>query len=120
MADTPASPQYSIVLVTAPSQELAITLGHTLVTEGLAACTSFLPITSIYTWNGEVHQAQEWQLIIKTDLQSFVRLESRIRQLHTYEVPEIIALPIIAGSQPYLQWIANHVQPIDPNQRGSS
>lgn len=97
--------RYGVVLVSASSQQEAETIGHALVKSGLAACVSLVPIHSIYTWQGELHQEQEWQLLIKTDLSQFSRLEAKIRELHSYEIPEIIALPITIGSQPYLDWI---------------
>lgn len=105
------SSNYGVVLVTAASQQEAEAIATSLVKSQLAACVSLLPIHSIYTWQGELHQEQEWQLLIKTDLAQFPSLEAKIRELHSYEVPEIIALPILAGSQPYLQWISEQVQP---------
>ncbi len=105
------SSNYGVVLVTAPSQQEAEAIAKSLVQSQLAACVSLLPIHSIYTWQGELHQEQEWQLLVKTDLAQFPNLEAKIRELHSYEVPEIIALPILAGSQPYLQWISQQVQP---------
>ncbi|MCY7393265.1 MAG: divalent-cation tolerance protein CutA [Leptolyngbyaceae cyanobacterium CAN_BIN12] len=97
--------QFGVVLVTVPSKEEAIAIAHALVESKLAACVSILPIQSIYTWQGTVHQEDEWQLLVKSDLSKFTELEAKIRGLHSYEVPEIIALPIITGSKPYLQWI---------------
>lgn len=101
--------EYSLVLVTASSQSEAEAIAHSLVKSGLAACVSLVPMHSIYTWQGELHQEQEWQLLIKTNLSQFTALEAKIRELHSYEVPEIIALPIVAGSQPYLNWIAQQL-----------
>lgn len=101
--------QFGIVLVTAPSREQAEYIARALVESKLAACVSFLPIHSIYTWNGEIQSEAEWQLVIKSKLAVFSGLEAKVRSLHPYEVPEIIALPIQAGSHPYLQWIADHV-----------
>lgn len=100
---------YGIVLVTTGSQEEAIKIGNVLVESKLAACVSFSPINSIYTWQGKVNKDQEWQLFIKTDLTRFPTLEAKILELHSYEVPEIIAIPILTGHQPYLQWIAQQV-----------
>jgi periplasmic divalent cation tolerance protein len=97
---------YGVVLVTAGSQQEASAIATSLVKSQLAACVSLMPIHSIYTWQGELHQEQEWQLLIKTDLSKFQTLEAKIRELHSYEVPEIIALPILAGSRPYLNWIS--------------
>jgi len=101
---------YGVVLVTASSQKEAETIASSLLESQLAACVSLLPIHSIYTWQGQIHSASEWQLMIKTDLSLFSQLESKIRELHSYEVPEIIAMPIIAGSQPYLQWICDNLK----------
>ncbi len=100
---------YGIVLVTTSSQEEAEKIANVLVEAKLAACVSFSPINSIYTWQGEVHKDQEWQLFIKTDLTRFPTLEAKILEAHSYDVPEIIALPILKGHQPYLQWIAQQV-----------
>lgn len=103
---------YGIVLVTTGSQTEAETIASALVEAKLAACVSLTPIHSIYTWQGEVHSEQEWQLMIKTDLRAFGTLEAKIRELHSYEVPEIIALPIVAGTQSYLTWIGENVRVI--------
>lgn len=103
------SASYGVVLVTASSQQEAEAIATSLVKSQLAACVSLVPIQSIYTWQGELHQDQEWQLLIKTDLTQFQTLEAKIRELHSYEVPEIIALPIVAGSHPYLNWISESV-----------
>lgn len=101
--------RYGVVLVTAASQAEAERIAEALIADRLAACVNLLPIQSIYTWQGEVCRDQEWQLIIKTDLSQFAALETRIRAIHSYETPEMIALPIVAGSQPYLDWIADQV-----------
>ncbi len=97
---------YAVVLVTASSRLEAEKIAQALVEEKLAACVSFMPIHSIYTWKSELCQEDEWQLMIKTDLRQFEQLEIKIKQLHSYEVPEIIALPIIKGSADYLNWIS--------------
>ena len=110
MDSNSGSTRYGVVLVTASSRAEAEAIATSLVQSQLAACVSLLPIHSIYTWQGELHQEQEWQLLIKTDLAQFQTLEAKIRELHSYEVPEIIALPIVSGSQPYLQWISEQVK----------
>jgi periplasmic divalent cation tolerance protein len=97
---------YTVVLVTASSRSEAETIAQVLVEEKLAACVSLMPIHSIYTWESKLCREDEWQLIIKTDLRQFEDLEIRIKQLHSYKVPEIIALPIIKGSVSYLSWIS--------------
>ncbi|MBV8883799.1 MAG: divalent-cation tolerance protein CutA [Chroococcidiopsidaceae cyanobacterium CP_BM_RX_35] len=105
-----ASTGYGVVLVTTDSQKEAEAIADALVQSRLAACVNLLPIHSIYIWQGEMHREPEWQLLIKTDLAQFETLANKIRELHSYEVPEIIALPIIAGSQPYLRWISEQVK----------
>lgn len=100
---------FGVILVTAPSKEQAAAIAQTLVQDNLAACVSLLPVHSVYTWQGNIQYDDEWQLVIKSSLAKFPALEAKIRAIHPYEVPEIIALPIVAGSPPYLQWIADHV-----------
>lgn len=101
---------YGVVMVTAASRNEAEAIAQNLVASKLAACVSIMPIRSIYTWQGQVHNEEEWQLLIKTDLALFETLEAKIRELHSYEVPEIIALPIVTGSAPYLAWISSQVK----------
>jgi periplasmic divalent cation tolerance protein len=105
-----AATGYCVVLVTASSQEEGEAIANALVEGKMAACVTLLPVHSIYTWQGQVHKEQEWQLAIKTNLAQFPLLEQKIRELHSYEVPEIIALPVVAGSAPYLQWISESVK----------
>jgi periplasmic divalent cation tolerance protein len=110
-ADPAELSNYGLVLVTAPSRAVADAIARTLVQEQLAACISLLPVTSIYTWENQLQQDEEWQLLIKTRLDRFPDLEARILTLHPYDVPEIIAIPLSAGTQPYLSWITSQVQP---------
>lgn len=100
---------YGVVLTTAANVQEAKAIANALVEAKLAACVSLFPIHSIYTWQGEKHAEDEWQLLIKTDLAQYPSVEAKIKELHSYQVPEIIALPIVAGSQPYLQWISDQV-----------
>lgn len=97
--------RYGVVLVTASSKTEAEAIARNLVEAKLAACVSLFPVQSVYTWQGTVHHDEEWQLMIKCALAKFDALEAKVREIHSYEVPEIIALPILAGSQPYLNWI---------------
>lgn len=99
-----------LVLVTAGSEAEAKTIAQVLVTEKLAACVNLYPITSIYTWQSQLHQELEWQLTIKTQESCFAALQARVQELHSYDVPEVIAIPIQAGSESYLNWIATSVQ----------
>lgn len=103
--------QYGVVLVTAESEAQARAIASAIVKEKYGACVSLMPVHSVYTWENEVHSDPEWQLIIKTDLNYYSQLETRIRELHSYEVPEIIALPIQGGLTAYLQWIGESVSP---------
>ncbi|KST62950.1 divalent-cation tolerance protein CutA [Mastigocoleus testarum] len=100
----------TVVLVTAGSQEEAENIPTALVELKLATCVNILPIhCSIYIWEGKVSKDREWQLIIKTKLSQFPALEAKIQELHSYDVPEIIAIPIVDGSQAYLQWMLNQI-----------
>nr|WP_290222094.1 divalent-cation tolerance protein CutA [Trichocoleus desertorum] len=101
--------RYGVVFVTATSQAEVEAIAEALITAKLAACVSFTPIHSVYTWQGQVHKDQEWQLLIKTDLTKFAALVAKVQEVHSYDVPEIIALPIVAGSPSYLQWIGEQV-----------
>lgn len=105
--------QFGIVLVTAGSEAEARRIAIALVDERLAACVSLMPMQSIYRWQGDVKQDNEWQLIIKTCLDGFSQLEARIQALHTYDVPEVIALPIQKGAAPYLNWVQAQVSGAD-------
>ena len=110
MENDSAKTGYGIVLVTASSQEEGKAIAKALIEAKLAACVTIMPVHSIYTWQGQVMDEQEWQMVIKTELRQFPLLENKIRELHSYEVPEIIALPIVAGSAPYLQWISETIK----------
>jgi periplasmic divalent cation tolerance protein len=99
-----------VVLMTAGSQEEADRIAHTLVAELLAACVNVVPgITSVYRWQGEVQRDQEWLLVAKSREEVLNDLVRRVQALHSYDVPEIIALPLVGGSQPYLRWIDGEV-----------
>jgi periplasmic divalent cation tolerance protein len=99
-----------VVLVTAGSEAEADRLARHLVDQRLAACVSITPIKSVYRWQGEVEVEPEWQLTIKTDLSRFDAIAQAITQIHSYAVPEIIALPIVAGLPDYLTWLQAQVQ----------
>jgi periplasmic divalent cation tolerance protein len=100
-----------VVYVTAPGTEEARTLARALVDERLAACVNLLPVESIYRWKGQVETAAETLLVIKTRRDRLDGLARRVRALHPYAVPEIIALPLVGGWPPYLQWIADETTP---------
>ncbi len=96
-----------VVLSTCASAEEAAKLARTLVEQRLAACVNILPgVRSVYRWKGAVEDAGEWLILIKSRRDLFDSLREAIEREHSYEVPEIIALPIVAGSESYLQWLA--------------
>ena len=95
-----------VVLMTAPTTGEASEIARMLVAERLAACVQILPeIQSIYRWQGEVQNEKEVLLLAKTIASRFDELESKVRAMHSYETPEIIALPVTAASEPYLKWL---------------
>jgi periplasmic divalent cation tolerance protein len=97
-----------VIYCTCPDQATAERIAETLVDERLAACVNLVPgLTSIYRWQGQIQRDAEWLLIIKTRRTVYSLLEARLRELHPYEVPEIIALPIQAGLADYLDWIVD-------------
>jgi periplasmic divalent cation tolerance protein len=102
--------EYGIVLVTVDTQESAQEIAQALVGDDLAACVNLYPIHSVYTWEGKVEQAAEWQLVIKTDLALFAKIETALGMLHSYDVPEILAIPIQQGSEPYMTWLAQSMR----------
>ena len=98
--------EFSIVLITAASEDEAERIACSLVEERLAACVNIVgPIRSVYRWEGKVQNERELLLIVKTRTEALPRLQTRITELHSYDTPEIIALPITAGSEPYLRWL---------------
>ncbi len=100
-----------VVFNTVPDIKLAEKIAETLVREHLAACCNIVPhVTSIYFWEGRVQKDAEVLLIIKTSELKYEALEQRIKALHSYTVPEIIALPIENGSEEYLNWIREVVK----------
>ena len=97
---------YLLVLCTCPDAETAQTIAHALVDRRLAACVNVVgDLTSVYRWQGNVESDQEHLLLVKTTAASYGQLEALVQQLHPYEVPEIIALPVARGLPAYLAWI---------------
>lgn len=95
-----------LAVTTCPTPESAEKLATAVVSEGLAACVNQLPGTlSTYMWQGKLHRDTEVVLLIKTTVTQMGALESRLKALHPYELPELIAVPVCAGSTPYLDWI---------------
>lgn len=99
-----------VVLVTAPDAGTAESLVRRLVKEGVVACGNIVPgITSIYRWQGDVEQETEVLVIFKTTEVGAAGLVRRVPELHPYEVPEVLVLPVEAGHRPYMQWIEENV-----------
>jgi periplasmic divalent cation tolerance protein len=100
-----------VVFSTLPDAETARKVGRSLVEEKLAACVNIIPqIESIYRWKGAIESANETLAVIKTTAEKYSLLEARIRELHSYETPEIISLQIGGGLPDYLNWIEQSVQ----------
>lgn len=99
-----------IVLTTVGSKEEAQKIAQALVERRLAACVNISgPIESVYRWKGQVESAQEWLLLVKTSAAELEGVRDAIRELHSYELPECIALRIEGGSEEYLQWIEGNL-----------
>jgi len=97
---------YLVVYITAPNEEEGAKIAKALVQEKLAACVNIVKdIRSIYFWQGKVEDEKEVLLIVKTKASLYEKLEGRVKELHTYTVPEVIAIPIARGSKDYLGWV---------------
>jgi periplasmic divalent cation tolerance protein len=100
-----------LVITNVPDRATAERIAEALVTEGAAACVNVLTeCTSIYRWQGKIEHTSEVPLLIKTTRAAYPRLESSLRSLHPYELPEIIALPVSAGLPDYLNWVVQETQ----------
>src|SRR2546423_6900829 len=98
----------SVALMRAPNADEATKIAKMLVERKLAACVQIVPpMTSIYVWKGEVQRENEIMLVAKSTRAKFEELEDAVRAIHSYETPEIIALTIVAGSEPYLSWLSS-------------
>ena len=104
--DVDAESSAIIVLVTTSTQEEAEKIGRMLIEAKLAACTNVVSgIRSIFRWDNNISVENECLMLIKTTQRRFAELESAVRQQHGYSVPEIVALPVVAGSESYLNWV---------------
>jgi len=102
--------KYMVVFCTCPDEETAQAIAYSLVEHRLAACVNIIPnLISVYSWQGKICQDAELLLIIKTKQEQWPLLRQKIRELHPYQVPEIIALPIAVGEDSYLKWIDDTV-----------
>lgn len=95
-----------VVYITVPDESEAVTISKALVDEKLAACVNIVKgIRSIYSWKGKIEDEPEILLILKSRRHLFKKLQSRVKELHSYSIPEIIALPVIEGSEDYMKWL---------------
>jgi periplasmic divalent cation tolerance protein len=100
-----------VVLTTCDSEEQAARLARHLVEQRLAACVNILPhVRSIYRWNEKLEDAGEWMLVIKSRRDLFLALRAEIEKLHSYDTPEIIAMPVVEGSEAYLGWLEHELK----------
>jgi periplasmic divalent cation tolerance protein len=100
---------YVVVLVTCASRREASRIARSVVTRKLAACVNVLdaPVHSVYRWKGKIEQGREFLLIIKSSKGRLAALRDEVERLHSYDVPEFIALPIVGGSSRYLAWLGD-------------
>jgi len=106
------SPEIVVILCTAPHAE-SESLACMLVDRRLVACVNLIPVQSCYRWKGEFCKDEEDLLLAKTTQEKASEVIAAIKAMHSYDIPEIIALPVIAGHAPYLQWVVNETR-IDP------
>jgi periplasmic divalent cation tolerance protein len=101
-----------VVLSTCDSEEQAERVARALVEQRLAACVNILPgVRSIYRWKGQVEDASEWLLVIKSRRGLMDQLRAAISKIHTYEIPELLALPVVEGAENYLAWLDRELDP---------
>jgi periplasmic divalent cation tolerance protein len=102
---------YVQVLTTAGSEEEAGRICDALIEDRLAACVQVAgPVSSTYRWQGEIEREQEWQCLAKTEARLYEEVEAAIRRVHSYEEPEILATPVLAGSRGYLAWVSANLR----------
>ena len=108
----PSRQKMVVVLVTCPSRAVAAQLAHYLVSRRMAACANIVPgLTSLFWWKGKVDRSRETLLLLKTTAAGFEPLRRAVLALHPYDVPEVIALPVVAAHVPYRCWVASSVRP---------
>ncbi|NIM03462.1 divalent cation tolerance protein CutA [bacterium] len=97
-----------VIFITSASEKEAKDLARVLVEEKLAACVNILSgVESLYWWKDKIESSREWMLVVKTQRKMAKKLVKRVKEIHSYEVPEVIALPIVEGNKDYLRWISD-------------
>jgi periplasmic divalent cation tolerance protein len=103
---------YIIILVTCKDKQEAEKITQSLLKEHLIACANIVnPVTSFFHWHGKIDRAEECLIVMKSRMDLFSQVAERVKGLHSYEVPEILALPIVEGSKAYLDWMAGVLKP---------
>jgi periplasmic divalent cation tolerance protein len=104
--------EYIVVLITASNEEEAVKIAKELVAGRLAACVNIVRgLRSLYRWQGRIEDENEVLMVAKTRRELFEGLQQKVKELHSYSVPEIIALPVVAGSEDYLRWLSEETAP---------
>jgi len=112
MSEDEMSAEVLLVLTNCPNEASAQRIADALIDNRLAACVSRgAPVESTYHWQGRVERATEVPLVVKCTRERYVAVEQAIRQLHPYTVPEVVAVPVVAGFAPYLRWVAEETTP---------
>jgi periplasmic divalent cation tolerance protein len=107
----PQASEALVVLTTTETEDEARIIAKTLAEQKLAACVQIVgPIRSVYRWKGSVESAQEWLCIVKTTRAVLCRVEDTVRAVHSYDVPEFVAVPVVGGSADYLAWLFDQVR----------
>jgi len=102
---------YIIAITTTPSKNEAEKIAKTLLEERLIACANIIgPVQSLFWWQGKIDEAQEHLILMKTRKDLFSKLSEKVKALHSYQVPEIIAMPIVEGFKPYLEWLESSLK----------
>lgn len=102
---------YIMVIVTASSKQEAEKIAHQLLEEKMIACANIVgPVSSHFHWAGKIDKAEEYLMLMKSRAELFEALSAKVKALHSYEVPEIIALPVLKGSAAYLDWLSNSLK----------
>jgi len=106
-----AESNYLVVLITVGSTDEAGKIGDALVSQRKAACVNIIPrISSVFRWEGKIEREQESLLLVKTRAELFPTVVDLVKRIHSYDVPEIIALPVVGGNEDYLAWLGEETQ----------
>lgn len=105
---------YVVVVMTAADKEEAVRIVRRLLREKLIACANIVgPVSSLYWWEGKIDEADEFLVFMKSKKELFKRLSERAKEIHSYHVPEIIALPVVEGTPSYLDWLGASLEPVN-------